>query len=135
MSDALIRIFGRAILGALVCLILRKWNGDVAVIFKVAVGVVLCIGCVLLLSPLVERIKELSEVALGQAASESVSVLLRVLCVALLSQICSGICRDLGETTMAYYAELGGKIEIMILCLPLFLDVLDIALELIEMNG
>jgi stage III sporulation protein AD len=134
MSAALIKIFGLAILGALLCVLLRKWNGEVALILKVTCGVVLCVACISLLSPLVERIKELAETALGDVASEALSVLLRVLCVALLSHVCASICRDCGEGTIAYYAELGGKIEIMILCLPLFLDVLDIALELLEMS-
>lgn len=134
MSAELIKIFGIALLGALLGVLLRKWNGDAALLFKVACGVVMCVACILLLSPLVERIKELAETALGESASEAVSVLLRVLCVALLSHICASVCRDCGEGTIAYYAELGGKIEIMILCLPLFLDVLDIALELIRMS-
>ena len=134
MSDLLIKIFGIAILASLCGVLLRKWNGDIALIFKVSCGIVLCIACVLLLSPLVERIRELADVTLGEGLGESVSVLLRVLCVALLSHVCASVCRDCGEGTIAYYAELGGKIEIMILCLPLFLDVLDIAIELIGMS-
>ena len=134
MSDILLKIFGIAVLGALVSVLLRKWNADVSQVFKLAIGVVLAIACIVLLSPLIDRIRELADIALGEQASEAVSVLLRVLCIAILSHVCASICRDCGESTAAYYAELGGKIEIMILCLPLFFDVLDIAAKLIEMS-
>ena len=134
MSDILLKIFGVAILGALLSVFLRKWNSDMAQLLRVAVGVALALFCIALLSPLIERVRDLASSALGEAASKAVSVLVRVLCVALLSHVCASICRDCGETTVAYYAELGGKIEIMLLCLPLFLDVLDIAGELLEMS-
>lgn len=134
MSDVLLKIFGIAVLGALVGVILRKWNTDVALIFKATVGIVAAIACVILLSPLIDSIKDMSESALGESASKAISVLLRVLCVALLSHICASVCRDCGEGTIAYFAELGGKIEILMLCLPLFSDVFDIAAELLEMS-
>ena len=135
MSDVLLKIFGIVMLGAIIGVVLRKWNTDMALIFKATVGIVAAIACVILLCPLIERIKDMSDSALGEAASKAVSVLLRVLCVALLSHICASVCRDCGEGTMAYFAELGGKIEILMLCLPLFSDVFDVAAELLEMSA
>lgn len=135
MSDVLLKIFGIVMLGAIIGVVLRKWNTDMALIFKATVGIVAAIACVILLGPLIERIKDMSDSALGEAASKAVSVLLRVLCVALLSHICASVCRDCGEGTMAYFAELGGKIEILMLCLPLFSDVFDVAAELLEMSA
>ena len=134
MSEALLKIFGIAMLGALFGVVLRKWNSDMAVIFKSAVGIVAAIACILLLELIVESIREMADSALGEAASEAVSVLLRVLCVALLSHICASVCRDCGEGTIASFAELGGKIEIVLLCLPLMEDIFDIAARLLEMG-
>ncbi len=136
MNDLLIKIFGVAMLGALISVILRRQNGDMAQLLRAVVGIVLCIVCVLMLSPLVDSIRELAEQAeLGSAAESCISVLLRALCIALLSHICASVCRDCGEATIAYYAELGGKVEILLLSLPLFRDVLELALDLVSLGG
>ena len=57
-------------------------------------------------------------------------VLLQVLCVAFLTHICASICLDCGEGTIAEYVELGGKLEILILALPLMREILEIAARL-----
>ena len=61
----------------------------------------------------------------------SVTVVLQVLCVAFLTQICASACRDCGEATMAYYVELGGKCEMLILSLPLIKNIIETAIKLI----
>ncbi len=135
MNDILVKIFGIAILGALVCIVLRRQNGDLAMLLRVAVGIVLCIACIVMLTPLVDRIREIAELSgISGVAQDCISMLLRALCVAILSHICATICRDSGEASIAGYAELAGKIEIMLLSLPLFLDILEIAIELIDVT-
>ena len=134
MSDALVKVFGIAILGALVCVVLRKWNADISVVFRAAVGIALCICCIVLLSPIVDAVRDMSESQIGEQAFSSVSVLLRALFIAILSHICSTVCRDCGESSIAYYAELGGKIEIMIISLPLLKGILDMALDLLQFS-
>ncbi|MBE6584677.1 MAG: hypothetical protein E7649_06865 [Ruminococcaceae bacterium] len=135
MSDLLIKIFGIAILGALFSVILRKWSMDVAVLFKVAVGVVLCIASITMLAPLMDRIREIgAAVDMSEEVSDCITALMRALCVAIISHVCATVCRDCGENGIAYYAELGGKIEIMLISLPLFLEVLETALEMMRLG-
>jgi stage III sporulation protein AD len=57
-------------------------------------------------------------------------VLLRVLCVAVITHVAANVCRDCGEATLAGYAELGGKIEILLLSLPLIEGIVGTVIEL-----
>ena len=135
MSDSLVKIFGIAILGALFAIIIRKWNSDISLLFRIAVGIALCVGCMVLISPLIDTLRQIGEAAdMSAEASKCISVLLRALFIALLSHICATICRDCGESSIAYYAELGGKIEIMLLSLPLLLDIMELTLQLVQMS-
>jgi len=49
--------------------------------------------------------------------------MLRVLAVAMVTHICATICRDCGEATLGGYLELGGKVEIIVLTLPMIKDI------------
>ena len=132
MSDTLFKLFGVAILGAFLAIFLRNSSSDMATLIKITVGILLAAACVLRLSPLIEYIRELGALSeLGEGVTESVGVLLRVLAVAILTHVCATVCRDCGEASIAYYAELGGKIEILLLSLPLLDRTLSLALDLV----
>lgn len=135
MSDLLFKLFGGAILCVLVILILKKESPDSAVTLRMIAGVLLAIACISALKPIIEYVNELSEsIGAGEEISSAVSVLLKALGVALLTHVCATVCRDSGEGSIAYYVELGGKIEIMILSLPLIKEIVDLALGLLEMS-
>ncbi len=135
MSDTLLKLFGGAILCVLVTVILKKESPDSATVLRMLSGVVLAVACIYAVSPLVEYILEIGE---GFSASneiyEAAEVLVKALGVSLLTHICATVCRDSGEGSLAGYVELGGKIEIMILSLPLLRGLLDTAFELLEMS-
>ncbi|MBQ4091300.1 MAG: stage III sporulation AC/AD family protein [Clostridia bacterium] len=133
MSEELLKAFGIAILGALAAVILRRWNGELGMLFKIAAAIALCIGAFALMSPVIDKIRELSEgIQLSEALGNAAGVLIKVLCVAWLSHVCATVCRDCGESSIAYYAELCGKIEIIVLSLPLFEEILNMAQQLME---
>lgn len=135
MSDTLFKLFGGALLCVMLLVILRKESPDTALTAKMTMGVILAAVCVGAMLPIVEYIVEVSEEILeSEGLGSAVSVLLKALGVAILTHICATVCRDSGEGSITYYVELGGKIEIMLLSLPLLREMLDIALELLEMS-
>ncbi|MBQ4274429.1 MAG: hypothetical protein IJB94_05610 [Clostridia bacterium] len=50
-------------------------------------------------------------------------------------QITSDICRDNGEATLAGHIEIVGKLELLLLCIPLIEEILATAKKLLEMGG
>ena len=135
MSDTLFKIFGGAVLCVLVILILRKESPDSAITLRMIAGVGLAVTCISAMSPVIEYVNEIgSSFGQGDEIAEAASVLLKALGVCLLTHVCATVCRDSGEGSVAYYVELGGKIEILILSLPLIKQMIDLALGLLEMS-
>ena len=61
----------------------------------------------------------------GEALPEGTwAILLKALGLAFLTEITAGICRDSGEAGLASWVEMAGRIEILLLSLPLVKDVL-----------
>lgn len=127
MSGFLFKICGTALLSAMLILLLRKWGAELSVLVKIAAAVALAAFCLVGVMPVIENLEELSSLGESEEIRSSLGVMLRVLSVATVTHICAGICRDCGEVTLGSYVEMGGKVEILILSLPMIREVIDLA--------
>lgn len=133
MSDFTFKIFGVALIGVFAVLIVRRGSPDGAMPVRMIIGIIMAAGCVLLATPVIDFINELSGV-IGGSGEIYVETLLKSLGIAVITHICATVCRDTGEGGVAGYVELGGKIEIIILSLPLIREIVSSSLELLEMQ-
>ena len=62
------------------------------------------------------------------------AVMLKGLGAATLTHICSSVCRECGRASLAEYVELAGRLEILLLCLPLISNLLQAASGLLELR-
>ena len=110
---------------ALICVIafsaVRHMGKDFEVPMKLSAAVVF-LGLILgIARPLMVYVRQmLSEGAI----SEYAELLLGALGIAVLTGICAEICRECRETSIASYVEMAGRLEILLLCVPLIRDIL-----------
>lgn len=128
MSEYLFKLFGLALIAAMLITLFRKWGSDFSTLFKVAAGVLVAAVCVGGIAPIVEYVRELGEAELPW---ETVEGMLRVLAVAMVTHICATICRDCGEATLGGYLELGGKVEIIVLTLPMIKEIVEVTVGIL----
>ena len=76
-----------------------------------------------------------SDLSTRAGASQYVEIILKGLGIVILTQICSDICKDSGEGTLAGHIETLGKLELLLLCIPLIEEILGTAERLLEMGG
>ena len=87
--------------------------------------------CVIFLAYCIPRVIEAASFIKETAAyadSSHTSVLLRGLGITYLTSTASDICRSSGENAIAGYIETAGRAEILILCVPMFKELLSLAL-------
>ncbi len=120
---------GIALLAAMLILILRELRP--AFVPPVRLGAtILVIGAALTLyAPVLSRVQALFS---QTGAGEYMDVVLRALGIALICELTALFCRDLGENTLAQGIQLFGKLEILVLSLPLLDKVLEMAKELLQ---
>ena len=111
---------------ALVCLVsfsvVRQWGRDFEVPMKLAAAVVF-LGILLGMAiPLISWIREMLS---ASAVSEYAELLLGALGIAVVTGVCADLCRDCREPTVASYVETAGRLEILILSIPLIREILD----------
>ena len=124
-----LRLCGVAILAVICASVIRPIASGILPSARVATGIVLAISLLGLAGPAVEYVTALS----GAVGFEKYAApILKGCGIAALSHGCATLCRDSGEGGMAEYVELAGRLEILLLCLPLMEEVLSVARELIE---
>ena len=111
--------------------VMKNWKADFLPLVRI--GATLLFGTLLIASiePLLSLISALDT----GAASQYIKIILKGLGIVILTQICSDICRDSGEATLAGHIETVGKLELVVLCIPLIEEILTTAQRLLEMGG
>ena len=125
----LIKILGVALLCAVIVMLLRSVGG-MADMARAASVLILSGAVILLISPALELVLGISS---DSGAGKYISLMLKSLCISYLVHICASICRDSGEASIAGYIELVGKIEIILLSLPLIEEIVGISKEIVEL--
>ena len=120
-----------AVLGLAVTMIVKQWKSDFLPLIRIGMTVLFSVAILTALSPLIGK---LSELCRGEAAQYT-ETLLKALGIAVLTQICSSICRDTGENAIAEGVELTGKVELLLLALPMIGQILSVASELLSLGG
>ena len=131
MIGDVFEVFGVSVICAISALLLKRAKSDIA--FGVVVAAMLCIFFFLLNSfdPILSSIIDL--ISLGEA-SEYAEPMLKALGIAFITQIASEICSECGEKSIGNGVEFAGKIEILLLCIPLVEKMIGYAMELVSLK-
>ncbi len=108
---------GVALAGVVLVNILRRERPEFAVLVSLAAGAVLFL---LILPQLAQAIRLIDELAaLSQVHVLYIDVVLRIIGIAYLAEFAAQVSRDAGEGAPAQKVELGGKILILVLAVPI----------------
>ncbi len=124
---------GVLVIGAFLAVLLRQYRPELALGISVLSG---CAVTAVLIAAMSEPLATATAwLRRGGVESETITLLLKALGVCLLTQLTADVCRDAGESALAARAELAGKAALLVLILPLFVQIVDLAVLLVEGNG
>ncbi|MBE6541917.1 MAG: hypothetical protein E7672_05675 [Ruminococcaceae bacterium] len=123
MGD-IISVCGVGLFSVFVICIVRDIRRDIVLPLILAMCVVVFCLTIPKLSSVISFAKECSDYLDGGYAS----YILRALGITYITYISSEICKSAGEAAIAGYVETAGRVEIIILCLPLFREFLSAVL-------
>lgn len=123
------QLAGAALLCVMVILTLREFRPSLVAPARLAATLLLVGAALALYTPILTHLSTLISVT---QANEYAMPILRALGIALICELTAAFCRDLGENTVAQGVSLFGRLEILLLSLPLMDQVLEIAKELLE---
>ena len=118
------QIVATGVLCAILAITIKKQSPEIALIITIASSVLIFL---MLLPMLAETVTALSRVgAMLDGGMQYVSLALRVIGVAYMAELGASICADAGESAIAAKIDLGGRVIIMVLAMPVVLEVLAV---------
>lgn len=123
-------LIGIAVIAAFLAVVLRRHVPEQALAVGLIAGFLILAAAIAAALPVFREIESLLKDS--GMTGEYITVLFKALGVCLLTQLASDACRDAGEQGLAAKAEFAGKLSMLVLALPLFRKVADIALSLIQ---
>ena len=114
---------------ALLILIVRQYRPDIAMIITMGTGVLLILMLIGNIKTIVSTVEAMSQRA--NLDSIYLMTVLKVIGIAYIAEFGSQVCKDTGEGTIASKIELGGKILIMVLALPILTALMEAILKIL----
>lgn len=127
----IVTIAGITVIAAFLSVLIRKHYPEYGMAIGLITGVLVLIMLISQLAPVLNRLRTMLDSA--SLPSEYGLILFKALGISLLAQLSADACRDADENSLAEKAELAGKVFLLILALPLFEKVAELAVRL--MNG
>lgn len=128
----LFSIIGLAIVSTAITILIKQYKPEFAMIVSIACCIVLFAMIIVGLIPAFQSMTNLMQRA--SINSEYTKAIIKTLGVCYITQLASDSCRDAGQSAIASKVELCGKVFIVIISLPLFENLVDIAFMLIKGN-
>ncbi len=121
-----------AVVGVAAALIVKQWKSDFLPLLHIALVILFSVAALRLAAPLIAYLSELMRL---DGISSYAEVLLKALSIAILTHCAAEICRECGESAAAGGVELTGKIEILLLSLPMIHEILSVADQLLSLGA
>jgi stage III sporulation protein AD len=125
----IIQIVAIGLTAAALALMIRQHRPDIALMISLAAGAILFIMVLGNIKVVASTVENLAQKA--NLDSIYLSTVLKVIGIAYIAEFGSQICKDSGEGAIAAKIELGGKILVMVLALPILIALMEVVLKIL----
>lgn len=132
MSIDLLQVAVFCLIATVLAMMLRQYRPEYAVFVSLACSVVAVLYLLQGIAQVAERMEALLENTL--LSPELVQVVMKCLGVCILTELAGQTCRDAGEQAIGAKVELAGKVTLVLVSLPLFERLLQVAGSLLSLG-
>ena len=125
----IVKIIGVGLTAVIVIIILKQYKPEFSVYVSIIAGIIILLMVFSKLSAIITLLSNLSnKVGVG---SEFLKILLKITGIAILTEFAVSICKDSGETAVASKIDLGGKIIIVSISIPIITALLELIISIL----
>lgn len=125
----ILQIIGVGIIATILVVILKETKPEFAILVSIAAGVIIFTMIVPQLVYVVDTISGLSSRI--DVNISYFNTILKIIGMAYLIEFAAQVSRDAGQDTIAMKIELGGKVLIMVLAIPILLALMDLIIKIL----
>lgn len=122
------KIIGIGIMAATAAAVVKPQRPEISMQITMAAGITIFILVITQLSSVIDILNSFAQKAGIQP--EFLKTVIKVTGIAFLTEFAASICRDSGESALAYKIEFAGKIIVIALAIPIFAAVLNLLVRI-----
>lgn len=125
----IIKIIGIALIALIIIIMLKQYRPEYAIFVSILTGILILILVMDRLTGIINMIESIqSKFSIN---TQFIALLIKITGIAFLSEFAVSICKDSGEAAIASKIELGSKIIIISMSIPIISSLLEIILKII----
>lgn len=125
----IIKIIGIGLTALIVIIILKQYRPEFAVYISIIAGVFILLLSLSQISGVINLLRDLSSKA--NINSGFLGIILKITGIAILTEFAVSICQDSGESSIANKVDIGGKVIIITISLPIISSLLETILKVL----
>ena len=127
--DDVIKIIGVGLIALIAIIIIKQYKPEFAIYISIVAGVIILYMIMDKLQGVINLLQTISNKS--GVNSQFLSLLLKITGIAFLAEFAINICKDAGEGAIASKVEIGSKIIIVSMSIPIISSLLDVILNLL----
>ena len=125
----IIKIIGIGLVALIIIILLKQYKPEFAIYISLLVGVLILLLVMDQLTQVISLLQSLASKA--SINSTFLAILLKITGIAFLAEFAVSVCKDAGEGAIASKIEIGSKIIIIAMSIPILSSLLEIILKIL----
>ena len=125
----IIKIIGIAFIAVIIIVILKQYRPEFAIYASIIAGVLILAMASGTLSGIIDMINSISSKT--SINSQFLVILIKITGIAILTEFAVSICKDSGESAIASKVDIGGKIIIISMSIPIINALIDTVVKIL----
>ena len=125
----IVKIIGVGLIALIIIVVIRQYKPEFTMYVSIIAGVIILFLVLDKVTGIITLLTNLSKKT--GINSEYLSILLKITGIAILTEFAVSICKDGGETAIASKVDLGGKVIIISMSIPIISALLEIIMKII----
>lgn len=126
--EEVIKIIGIALIALIITIIIKQYRPEFAIYISLVAGVIILALVIGNLTNVINLLKDIS--TRSGINNKFLGILLKMTGIAILTEFTISICKDAGENAIASKVEIGSKVIIISLSVPIISNLLEVILKL-----
>ncbi len=126
--EEVIKIIGIALIALIIIIIIKQYRPEFAIYISLVAGVIILALVIGNLTNVINLLKDIS--TRSGINNKFLGILLKMTGIAILTEFAISICKDAGENAIASKVEIGSKVIIISLSVPIITNLLEVILKL-----
>ena len=125
----IIKIIGVGLIALIIIIILKQYRPEFAIYVSIIVGVLILALVMRKITGVINLLKSISEKT--YINKQFLGILLKITGIAIITEFAVSICSDAGEKAIASKIEMGSKVIIIAMSIPIISSLLELIVEIL----